>query len=114
MIKIKRILCPTDLSPHSGTAVRYASSLARAHEAELMFFHCTNAIDGEERLKAFVLEHSDASESEWRLITATGGDAGEAITMQAHSGMRSAGLRTTAKVENRRWLPKAFCGPQDA
>jgi nucleotide-binding universal stress UspA family protein len=83
MIDIKRILCPTDLSPHSGKAVRYASSLARAHEAELMFFHCTNAIDGEEKLKAFVLKHIGGGDSSWRLITATAGDAGEAITMQA-------------------------------
>jgi nucleotide-binding universal stress UspA family protein len=41
MINIKRILCPIDLSPLSGKAMRYALALARAHEAELMFFHCT-------------------------------------------------------------------------
>jgi len=41
MINIKRILCPTDLSPHSAKAARYAAALARAHEAELIFFHCT-------------------------------------------------------------------------
>ena len=51
MINIKRILCPTDLSPHSETAVRYALALARAHEAELIFFHCTPDTDGEEKLR---------------------------------------------------------------
>ncbi len=33
MIDIKRVLCPTDLSPYSGDAVRYALALSRVHDA---------------------------------------------------------------------------------
>lgn len=80
MINIKRILCPTDLSPLSGTAVRYALALARAHEAQLIFFHCTPEIDGEEKLRASVSEHGS---SDARLIVADADDIGEAIMMQA-------------------------------
>jgi len=83
MINIKRILCPTDLSPHSGKAVRYALALSRAHEAELIFFYCTPDLDGEAKLKASVLQYIDASDTRWRLIATTAGDVGEAIMMQA-------------------------------
>ena len=48
MINIQRILCPTDLSPYSGTAVRYALALARAHDAELILLHCTDGTDADE------------------------------------------------------------------
>src|SRR6185369_13276629 len=81
MINIKRILCPTDLSPHSETAVRYALALARAHEAELIFFHCTPDSDGEEKLKASVLKHIDPFAA--RLIVTNADDIGEAIMMKA-------------------------------
>ena len=81
MINITRILCPTDLSPHSGKAVRYALALARAHEAELIFFHCTPDADGEEKLRASVSEHTNPSNC--RLIAAACDDIGEAIMMQA-------------------------------
>src|SRR6187431_601943 len=83
MINIKRILCPTDLSLHSGKAVRYALALARAHEAEVIFFHCTPDLDGEAKLKASVLEYIDASDARWRLVATPAGDVGEAIMMQA-------------------------------
>lgn len=81
MINIKRILCPTDLSPLSGKTVRYALALARAHEAELIFFHCTPDTAGEEMLRASVSEHIGPSDA--RLIVATADDVGEAIMMQA-------------------------------
>ena len=81
MINIKRILCPTDLSVHSGKAMRYALALAHAHEAELIFFHCTADVDGEEKLKASVLEHTGRSDA--RLIVANASDIGEAIMMKA-------------------------------
>jgi len=83
MINIKRILCPTDLSPHSGKAVRYAAALARAHEAELIFLHCTPDIDGEEKLRLSVLEELPSIDAGWRLIAVTAVDVGEAIMMQA-------------------------------
>jgi nucleotide-binding universal stress UspA family protein len=83
MINIKRILCPIDLSPLSGKAMRYALALARAHEAELMFFHCTPEVDAEEKLKALVSEHIGASDA--RLIVTAADDIGEAIMMEAQA-----------------------------
>ncbi len=83
MINIKRILCPTDLSALSGKATRYALALARTHEAELIFFHCTPDVDGEEKLKASVSEHIGSSDA--RLIVAAADDIGEAIMTQAQT-----------------------------
>lgn len=40
MVKIERILCPTDLSTESDEALRYAVALARAYEAKLLLLHC--------------------------------------------------------------------------
>ena len=83
MINIKRILCPTDLSPHSGNAVRYALALSRAHGAELILLHCTDDVDGEEKLEASVLQYVDPSDKRWRLIIAPAGDVGEEIMRRA-------------------------------
>lgn len=83
MINIKRILCPTDLSDHSGKAVRYALALARAHDAEVIFFYCTPDVAGEEKLKASVLEYVDVSDSRWRVLATNAADVGEAIMMKA-------------------------------
>lgn len=41
MVKIERILCPTDLSTESDEALRYAVALARAYEAKLFLLHCS-------------------------------------------------------------------------
>jgi nucleotide-binding universal stress UspA family protein len=41
MMRIERILCPTDLSPESDSALRYAIALARTYEATLFVLHCT-------------------------------------------------------------------------
>ena len=83
MINIKRILCPTDLSPNSGKTVRYALALARAHDAELIFFHVTPEVDGKEKLEASVLEHINRADARWRLAVASGDDVGEVIMMHA-------------------------------
>ena len=85
MIRIKRILCPTDLSPHSGTAVRYALALSRAHEAELILLHCTDDPTGEEKLATSVADHLKPSDTHWRLVIAPGGDVGEEIMRQAQT-----------------------------
>lgn len=39
-LTIKKIMCPTDLSPGSDDALHYAMALARAYEAKLIAFHC--------------------------------------------------------------------------
>ena len=40
MIKVERILCPTDLSTESDEALHYAVALARVYEAKLFLLHC--------------------------------------------------------------------------
>ena len=42
MVKIERILCPTDLSAESDGALRYAVALAQAYDAKLLLLYCTN------------------------------------------------------------------------
>jgi nucleotide-binding universal stress UspA family protein len=46
MITIQRILCPTDLSPESDEALRYAVALASAYKAKLFLFHCSKIRSG--------------------------------------------------------------------
>lgn len=46
MIKIDRILCPTDLSSESDEALRYAVALATANEAKLFLLYCREDISG--------------------------------------------------------------------
>ena len=50
MIKVERILCPTDLSTESDEALRYAVSLARTYEAKLFLLHCSerDSLPGED------------------------------------------------------------------
>jgi nucleotide-binding universal stress UspA family protein len=43
MIGFKHILCPTDLTPESDAALRYAVALAGAYEAKLTVCHCAEA-----------------------------------------------------------------------
>jgi nucleotide-binding universal stress UspA family protein len=85
MINIRRILCPTDLSPHSGDAVRYALALSRAHEAELLLLYCTDDVDGEYKLATSVSEYIDPSDSRWRFVIAPEEDVGEEISVQAQA-----------------------------
>jgi nucleotide-binding universal stress UspA family protein len=46
LMSIKKIMCPTDLSPGSDEALHYAMALARAYEAKLIAFHCQAETDG--------------------------------------------------------------------
>jgi nucleotide-binding universal stress UspA family protein len=43
MFKIRRILCPTDLTLHSDQAVGYALALARAYDAKVIFCYCAGS-----------------------------------------------------------------------
>ena len=45
MTRIKRILCPTDMSPEADQALDYALALARAYEARLVVCHCVKAAE---------------------------------------------------------------------
>jgi nucleotide-binding universal stress UspA family protein len=81
MINIKRILCPIDMSPQSADAVRYAIALARAHEAELIVLHCTDAPAQE--IEASVWGYTDSSD--WRLVVTRADDVGDEIMRQAQA-----------------------------
>ena len=81
MINIKRILCPIDMSPQSADAVRYAMALARAHEAELIVLHCTDAPAQE--IEASVWGYTDSSD--WRLVVTRADDVGDEIMRQAQA-----------------------------
>jgi nucleotide-binding universal stress UspA family protein len=83
MINIKRILCPTDLSPYSGNAVRYALTLARAHDAELILLYCTDTLDGKEQLLDSVLDYIDPSDPRCHLVVAPADHVDEQIMTQA-------------------------------
>ena len=91
MINIQRILCPTDLSPYSGKAVRYALALARAHEAELILLHCTNGSDADEELgllETSLLQHVSPAELKgvrWRVVVAPAVEIDEEIMRRAQS-----------------------------
>ncbi|HKV40484.1 MAG TPA: universal stress protein [Blastocatellia bacterium] len=39
-VAFERILCPTDLTPESDEALRYAVALSRAYGSKLLTFHC--------------------------------------------------------------------------
>lgn len=90
---IERILCPTDLSPESDEALRYALALVRAYDAKLILFHCQPAIDLEtghpnasQLFEQSLLRHLDARELaalNWQGIEAQCDDPGAAITAQA-------------------------------
>lgn len=91
MISINRVLCPTDLSPYAGNAVRYALALSRAHDAELILLHCTSGTDADEELgllETSLLAHVNASDligARWRPVVARADDVGEEIMRQAQS-----------------------------
>ncbi len=100
MIEIKRILCPTELTPGSDEALRYAVALAFAYGAKLMLCHCdveTLTTTGEERDAATArhfmsmfedaltrhLGAADLSSLEWEGFVLEGDDPGAEITREA-------------------------------
>jgi len=83
MINIKRILCPTDLSPYSVNAVRYALALSRAHDAELILLHCTESLDAKEELLDSVWDYIDPSDPRCELIVTAAEHVDEEIMTQA-------------------------------
>lgn len=89
MIDIKHILCPTDFSPYSGSAMRYALALSRAHGAELILLHCTDETNADQELEfleSSLLGHinpSDLIGSRWRAVVAPADHIDEEIMRQA-------------------------------
>lgn len=96
-MKIECILCPTDLSPDSDEALRYAVALSRAYNAELIVLHC-DLVGKEEPSKLYA--HDKAAEAiraalvtctgsadlnglDWRTLVVNCDDTGAAITNEA-------------------------------
>lgn len=95
-MRIERILCPTDLTPNSEEALRYALALARVYEAELILMHCEHRPVGEapvpadskaaETIHRTLLKYaheSSLTSLKWQSVVVSCDDAGDAITREA-------------------------------
>jgi nucleotide-binding universal stress UspA family protein len=93
-MKIECILCPTDLSPDSDEALRYAIALARAYNAELILLHCdltphgpaSDHDEAAEAIRSALEAHSGVNGLnglDWKSLVVTGDDAGETIAREA-------------------------------
>jgi nucleotide-binding universal stress UspA family protein len=93
-MKIESILCPTDLSPDSDEALRYAVGLSRAYNAELLLLHCNSgdkstltAHDGAaQTIREALVRYSgdpDLNGLDWKSLVVTCDDIGEAIAREA-------------------------------
>jgi nucleotide-binding universal stress UspA family protein len=104
MIDINRILCPTDLTPDSDQALRYALALARGHTAKLGVCYCARDLNIAGRVSKTPVGQSLGQEStkqtfedvrlrflapeaipglDWQEFLIEGEDVGEAITNTA-------------------------------
>lgn len=95
MIKLERILCPTDLSEDSERTLRYAVALARASGAKLFVcYRISSAAEQEEalhKIEKLVAAgqalpddgRGDSSSLEWESVLLDGSDLGTLITREA-------------------------------
>ncbi|MGB9181470.1 MAG: universal stress protein [Pyrinomonadaceae bacterium] len=99
MMKIERILCPTNLSNESDGALRYGVALARAYKAKLFLMYCGEAALASAGLaggvKAYVkglfeegltrhLGLADFSTLDWEgIVVESGKDPGDEIVREA-------------------------------
>lgn len=91
MIKLERILCPTDLTTESDEALRYAIALACAYKAKLMLLYCRRPgsivewSTGSRAARLFetaLFTYMDANKLrtlDWEPVLTEGDDAGKAI-----------------------------------
>jgi len=94
-MRIERILCPTDLTPDSESALRYGVALARAYDAELTQLYCKGVAPGAEpgansnHVQAMdtALRHAAGGASleglQWKSSTVNCEDPGDCITREA-------------------------------
>lgn len=95
-MKIECILCPTDLSPDSDEALRYAIALSRGYNAELILLHCDPIGDGlatpnthdkaAQGIREALEQHSGATGLaglEWKSLVVNCDDTGAAIVREA-------------------------------
>ena len=92
-LTIKKIMCPTDLSPGSDEALHYAMALAKAYEAKLVAFHCQSdatSPEAQNELKASFerrlferLNLTELALNEWERVVSKCDDPGESIAQYA-------------------------------
>ena len=95
-MKIECILCPTDLSPDSDEALRYAVALSRAYNAELILLHCELDSEGTtksysndkaaETIREALVKYTgspDLCGLDWRTLVVNCDDTGAAISREA-------------------------------
>lgn len=93
-MRIERILCPTDLSADSEAALRYAATLARAYDAQLMLMYCEPdspsapiiMANPRAALDATLRQHASTCEIErwqWQTKIVKCDDPGDCITREA-------------------------------
>lgn len=95
MIKVERILCPTDLSTESDEALRYALALASAYKAKLILLYCrkpgsivdwATSSGAARRFQQSLFTHMDANELkalDWEASVAEADDVGKGIVDEA-------------------------------
>jgi nucleotide-binding universal stress UspA family protein len=92
-MRIQRILCPTDLTAESISAVRYGAALARAYEARLIQIYCDNGslqngigVKKPEQLMDAALREfaqGDPTALGWQSLVTSCDDPGDCITREA-------------------------------
>jgi nucleotide-binding universal stress UspA family protein len=95
-MKIERILCPTDLSPDSDEALRYAVALSRAYDAHLILMHCqppdetpvsqTDQDEVAQAIHSALAKHIGSSDFDglvWNSLIVNCDDTGAAISREA-------------------------------
>lgn len=95
MIRIDRILCPTDLSTESDDALRYAIALGCAYDAKLMLLYCrepgsivewATSSQAARLFEQALFKYLDANEVkalDWEAVLVECDDAGKAIVNEA-------------------------------
>jgi len=95
MIKLERILCPTDLTTESDEALRYAIALACAYNAKLMLLYCrepgsvvewANSSQAARLFEQALFKYMDANEVkalDWEPVLVEGDNVGKAIVKEA-------------------------------
>src|ERR1044072_8371924 len=93
-MRIERILCPTDLTADSEAALRYATTLGRAYDAQLTLMYCQSESASPESsianplglLDATLRRHASDAEIErrhWQAKMVKCDDPGDCITREA-------------------------------
>ncbi len=91
MIQIQKILVPTDFSPHSDIALRYACEFASSFGAELHLLHVIEDLISEYDGIASIpgdYRSQIRAEAERRIasLLSTGWDNGKAVVRKTHAG----------------------------